>query len=79
MTIANLKKLTKEHRAELALFVSTCLLDLSFGAEKLMEWRGAQPRPGTWALVFLTLGAWATWVGYKNLLQDIKSDCGEEK
>ena len=75
MKFNDIKKLTKEHRAELALFIFTCVFDASFGIEKLMEWYGLAPRPGVWALVFLTLGAITTYVGYKNLVQNVETDC----
>jgi hypothetical protein len=78
MKLQDFKKLTKEHRAELALFIFTAIFDASFGIEKLMQWKGVTPKPGVWACVFLTLGAITTYVGYKNLIQDVKTDCKEK-
>jgi hypothetical protein len=79
MKLQDFKKLTKEHRAELALFIFTAIFDASFGIEKLMEWRGVAAKPGMWACVFLTLGALTTYIGYKNLIQDVKTDCKEKQ
>lgn len=75
MKLQDLKKLSHTHKVEILLLLVASVFNLSFGVEKLAQWRGIVISPLYWAIWYLTLGSALSWFTVLDIGSDLEEDC----